>query len=128
MSRVPLEHGIRRLLFYQLMLVLATSAGFFAIFDRWSAFSVLCGGGIAAGNALLAARCARRDAQAPERTPQQSLVALYLCVVQRFVIVAALFALVMGGMKLDPLAVLTGFIVGLVVMIIIGTQQLTQQK
>jgi len=49
-------------------------------------------------------------------------------VVQRFVIVAALFALVMGGIKLDPLAVLTGFIVGLVVMIIIGTQQLTQQK
>ena len=123
-----MEQGIRRLLFYQLLLVLAASAVFLAIFDSLSAISVLCGGGIAAGNALLAARCARRDAQAPERTPQQSLVALYICMVQRFVIVAALFALVMGGLKLDPLAVLTGFITGLAVMMIFGTQQLTQQK
>lgn len=123
-----MEQGTRRLLFYQLLLVLAASAVFLAIFDILSAFSVVCGGGIAAGNALLAARCARRDEQAPERTPQQSLVALYICMVQRFVIVAALFALVMGGLKLDPLAVLTGFITGLGVMVIFGTQQLTQQK
>ncbi len=123
-----MEQGIRRLLFYQLLLVLATAAVFLAIFDSLSAFSVLCGGGIAAGNALLAARCARRDAQAPERTPQQSLAALYICMVQRFVMIAVLFALVMGGLKLDPLAVLAGFIAGLGVMMIFGTQQLTQQK
>ncbi|TCK16913.1 ATP synthase protein I [Thiogranum longum] len=123
-----MEKGIRRLLCYQLVLVLAVSVVFFAIFDSLSAFSVLCGGGIAAGNALLAARCAHRDARAPERTPQQSLAAIYICMVQRFVIIAVLFALVMGGLKLDPLAVLAGFIAGLGVMVIFGTQQLTQQK
>jgi len=123
-----LKNGIRRLLLYQLLLVSATSAVFLVIFDSLSAISVVCGGGIAAGNALLAARCARRDAQAPERSPQQSLAALYICVVQRFVIVAALFALVMSTGQLDPLAVMTGFIVGQLVMIFFGTQQLTQQK
>ncbi len=123
-----MENGIRRLLLYQLLLVSATSALFLVIFDSLSAISVGCGGGIAAGNALLAARCARRDAQAPERSPQQSLAALYICVVQRFVIVAGLFALVMGTGRLDPLAVMTGFIVGQLVMIFFGTQQLTQQK
>ncbi len=123
-----MENGIRRLLFYQLLLVLAASAVFLAIYDSLSAFSVLCGGFIAAGNALLVARCARRDAAAPERTPQQSLAAIYICMLQRFVIIAVLFALVMGGLKLDPMAVLAGFITGLGVMIIFGTQQLTKQK
>jgi F0F1-type ATP synthase assembly protein I len=123
-----LEHGIRRLLLYQLLLVSATSVVFLTIFDNLSAISVFYGGGIAAGNALLVARCARRDAQAPERSPQQSLAAIYICMVQRFVIIAVLFALVLGALRVDPLAVLTGFIVGQLVMIIYSTQQLTQQK
>ena len=123
-----MEYGIRRLLLYQLLLVAATSAVFLTIVDSLSAISVAYGGGIAAGNALLAARCARRDAQAPERTPQQSLAALYICMVQRFVIIAVLFALVLGALQVDPLAVLAGFIVGQLVLIIYSTQQLTQQK
>ena len=113
---------------YQLLLVSATSVVFLTIFDNLSAISVFYGGGIAAGNALLVARCARRDAQAPERSPQQSLAAIYICMVQRFVIIAVLFALVLGALRVDPLAVLTGFIVGQLVMIIFSTQQLTQQK
>jgi len=113
---------------YQLLLVSATSAVFLIIFESLSAISVFCGGGIAAGNALLVARCARRDAQAPERSPQQSLAAIYICLVQRFVIIAVLFALVLGALQLDPLAVLAGFIVGQLVMIIFSTKQLTQQK
>ncbi len=112
---------------YQFLLVSATSAVFLVFFEHWSALSVVCGGGIAAVNALLAARCARRDAQAPQRTPAQSLTAIYICMVQRFVIVAALFGLAMAAGPLDPLAVMAGFIVGLMVMIFFGTQQLTQK-
>ena len=40
---------------------------FLAIFDSFSALSVWYGGGIAASNAVLQARCLRRDALAPER-------------------------------------------------------------
>jgi hypothetical protein len=78
-------------------------------------------------NALLAARCARRDARAPGRTPQQSLTAVFFCVAQRFLIVTLLFAFGLGALKLKPLALLAGFIAGQLVMVIIGTQQLKQK-
>jgi len=97
------------------------------MFGIFSAVSVWYGGGVAATNAALQARCAHRDAQAPERSPQQSLVAIYICMVQRFLLAALLFALGLGALKLEPLAVLTGFIIGQVVLVISGTKQLTQK-
>jgi hypothetical protein len=72
-------------------------------------------------------RCARRDARVPERKPQQSLAAVFICVAQRFVIAALLFAFGLGVLKLPPLALLAGFIAGQLVMVIIGTQQLKQK-
>jgi ATP synthase protein I len=122
-----LDTGIRRLLLYQALLVAVTSAVFLVIFENFSAVSVWYGGCVAATNALLQARCLHRDARAGERTPQQSLVAVYLCVVQRFLTVALLFFLGMGVLKLEPLAVMAGFIVGQLVLVISGTQQLRQK-
>ncbi len=122
-----MDTGIRRLLLLQVMVVAATSAVFLAVFESFSAVSVWYGGGISASNALLQARCLHRDRLAPERTPQQSLAAAVVCVVQRFSAVALLFILGLGAWELDPLAVLAGFIVGQVVMVISGTQQLTQK-
>jgi ATP synthase protein I len=129
MSRVTIEsksvgYGIRRLLLVQLVLMAAISAVFLVIFDVSHAAAAGFGGSIAVMNALLAMRCASRDARALERTPQQSLAALYLCVVQRFVVAALLFALGLGALKLNGLPLLAGFIAGQFVMIIIGTQQL----
>jgi F0F1-type ATP synthase assembly protein I len=122
-----LDTGIRRLLLNQLLLVGATSAVFLVIFDLAYAVSAGFGGGIAAVNALLVWRCARRDARAPERTPQQSLTAIYICVIQRFVFAALLFALGLGVLELKPFPLLSGFIAGQIVMVIIGTQQLKQK-
>lgn len=122
-----MDTGIRRLLLFQLLLVAVTSFVFLVIFEIFSALSVWFGGGIAAMNALLQARCASRDAQSPERSPQQSLVAVYVCVVQRFLVVALMFALGLGVWKLDPLAVLAGFITGQIILIISGSKQLTQK-
>jgi hypothetical protein len=119
--------GIRRLLLYQVALVAAVSAVFLVIFSPLAAASSWFGGGIAAANALLVARCASRDARAPERTPQQSLAAVFLCVAQRFLIATLLFAFGLGVLLLSPLALLAGFIAGQLVMVIIGTQQLTQK-
>jgi F0F1-type ATP synthase assembly protein I len=122
-----LDTGIRRLLLNQLTLVSVTSAVFLVIFDMAHALSTAFGGGIAVVNALLVWRCARRDARAPERTPQQSLAAMYICVIQRFVLAALLFAFGLGALKLKPFALLIGFIAGQLVMVIIGTQQLKQK-
>jgi len=61
---------------------------------------------------------------APQRSPQQSLAAVYLCVVQRFLVIALLFALGLGLLKLKPLALMTGFIAGQLVLVIMETQRL----
>ena len=122
-----MDTGIRRLLLYQFILVAATSAVFLVIFEPFSAVSVWFGGFIAAANALLLARCSRRDAQDTERTPQQSLVAGYICVVQRFLLVALLFAFGLGVLQLDALALLTGFMAGQLVVVITGIKQLEQK-
>ena len=97
------------------------------IFDLFTAASNLFGGGVAMMNAALAARCASRDAASPERTPQQSLVAMYVCVVQRFLLIALMFAIGLVVLKLNPLALLAGFIAGQFVMVIVNTQQLTKK-
>ena len=119
-----MDSGIRRLLLFQFSLVAATAAVFLVIFETFSAVSVCYGGCIAAVNALLLARCAHRDVNAPDRSPQQSLAAVYLCVVQRFLLIALLFALGLGLLKLKPLALMSGFIVGQFVLVIMETQRL----
>ena len=119
-----MDSGIRRLLLFQSLIVAAMAAMFLVIFEIFSAVSVCYGGCVAAVNALLVARCAHRDVKAPERSPQQSVAAVYLCVVQRFVVTALLFALGLGLLKLKPLALLSGFIVGQLVMVILETQRL----
>ncbi|MGW8310975.1 MAG: ATP synthase subunit I [Thiogranum sp.] len=121
-----MDRGIGRLLLYQCVLVAAVSAVLLVKYNLFAAGSCGYGGGIAGANALLAARCARRDARAPERTPQQSLTAVFLCVAHRFLIVALLFAFGLGALGLEPIALLAGFVAGQLVLVIIGTQQLTQ--
>jgi hypothetical protein len=111
----------------QLLLVAALSVPLYAIYELSHLLSLWFGAGVAAINALLAARCADRDARYPERTPQQSLTAVFICVAQRFVIAALLFATGLGVLKLPPLALFAGFISGQLVMVIIGTQQLKQK-
>ena len=120
----PMASGIRRLLLFQSLTVAATAAVFLVIFEAFSAVSVCYGGCVATVNALHLARCAHRDMQEPQRSPQQSLAAVYLCVVQRFLVIALLFALGLGLLKLKALALLTGFIAGQLVMVIMETQRL----
>ena len=119
-----MDSGIRRLLLFQSLVVAATAVVFLVIFEACSAVSVCYGGCLAAANALLLARCAHRDVNEPQRSPQQSLAAVYLCVVQRFLVIALLFALGLGLLKLKPLALMTGFIAGQLVMVLMETQRL----
>ena len=109
---------------YQFLLVGVAAVVMLAWFDIAQVISAGFGYLIAVVNSILATRCAQRDAEAKERTPEQSLAALYLCVLQRFVMAAALFAIGLGALALGPFALLAGFIAGQLVMVIIGTQQL----
>lgn len=125
-SAIRMGSGIRRLLLVQLLLAAAFSIALLVFYGTWPALSAGYGGVVAAINVLLLARCGQRDALATVRTPDQSLVAAYVCVVQRFLVISLLFGLGMGLMKLPPLAMLASFIVGQLAMVISGTRQLKQ--
>ncbi|VAW75453.1 hypothetical protein MNBD_GAMMA15-539 [hydrothermal vent metagenome] len=115
------------MLLYQLFLVAGTAAVFLVIFEPQAALSVGYGGGIAATNGILLWRCSRRETRRDSATAQHSLVAGYACSVQRFLIVALLFAAAMMTLKDQGLAILSGFIAGQLALVIFGNQQLRQK-
>jgi hypothetical protein len=48
-------------------------------------------------------------------------------VLQRFLLVALLFALGLGALELEPLAVLAGFVAGQIALVISGSNALTKK-
>jgi len=123
LSAWPVTEAVRRLLLLQLLLVAATSAVFLVAFGFHPAVSTLFGGGIAAVNILILVRCSRREAAAPAKSAERTLLALYRCAIQRFLAVALLFAFGMGLFGLDAAAVVAGFIAGQIALFFSGTRQ-----
>jgi ATP synthase protein I len=104
----------------QLVLVAVSSIVFFAIFGWFQAVSVWFGGLTAALNiGCLLWRRQQADA-GRALSAGQSLRLLYRSALERFVLIALLFALGLGVLKLDPLALLTGFIVGQLALVFLG--------
>lgn len=104
--------GVRKLAMFQLLLIAATSVIFFMIYGAFQAGSVWCGGLIAMANVLLLEwrrGCADRGRAL---SAGESLRLLYRTALERFVLVALLFAVALGVLRLAPVAVITGFIVG----------------
>jgi ATP synthase protein I len=112
--------GIRRLAVLQLALVAVTSIVFFTIYGGFQAGSVWFGGLTASLNVgWLLWRRQRADA-GRALSAGQSLRLLYRSALERFMLVGLLFALGLGVLKLDPLALLTGFIVGQLALVFLG--------
>ena len=63
-------------------------------------------------NVLLLEWRRRRADSGPALSAGESLRLLYRSAVERFVLVLLLFAVALGTLQLDPLALITGFIVG----------------
>ena len=108
------------MLVIQLLLVLLASLGFFVASGGFKAGSACFGGAVAMVNVLL---LEWRRTQADRRgamTAGQSLRVVYRSVFERLVLVAGLFVLGMGVLRLDPLALLAGFIAGQVALIMTG--------
>ena len=53
----------------------------------------------------------------------ESLRLLYRTALQRFVLIALLFALALGGLQLDPVALISGFIMGLMALVFTETRR-----
>ena len=108
-----LARSARRLVVLQLLLLAVTSAVFFVYYGGFQAASVWGGGVIAMTHSLLLhwrRSCADRG-RALSGT--QSLRLLYRTALERF-------ALALGVLKLDPLALIAGFIAGQMALLVNG--------
>ncbi len=116
-----LASGIRKRLGLQLALTAVTSIVFFTLGDAMQAGSVWFGGAIATANLLLLEWRRRSADKGPALSAAASLRLLYRTALERFVLAATLFALALGVLRLEPLALLSGFIVGQAALIMTGT-------
>ena len=105
----------------QLLLVFLASVVFLLVSGGFQAGSAGFGGAIASINVLLLEWRRYRTDTGPAIDARQSLRVLYRSAVERLLLVALLFALGLGALALDPLALLTGFVVGQLALLLTGT-------
>ena len=115
--------GIRKLAMLQLLLLAATSVVFFMIYGVSQAVSAGCGGLIAMTNVLLLEWRRRRADSGRALSAGESLRLLYRTALERFVLIALLFALALGVLQLDAVALISGFIMGQVALVFTETRR-----
>jgi ATP synthase protein I len=82
------------------------------VYGVFQAGSACMGGLIAMANVSLLDWRRRHVDKGRALSAGESLRVLYRSAVERFVLVALLFAIALGMLQLDPLALITGFIAG----------------
>ncbi|MDH3526953.1 MAG: ATP synthase subunit I [Gammaproteobacteria bacterium] len=115
--------GVRKLLVLQLLLIAVTSVVFFLCYGGFQAGSVWYGGAIACANSLLLEWRRYRVDSGRALSAGTSLRVLYRSALERFLLVLLLFALGLGVLQLEPLALLTGFIAGQLGLVITGIRR-----
>lgn len=111
------------MLLTQLALVLLTSVVFLVVSGHFEALSAGFGGLIACSNTVLLEWRRYRVDSGRVLSAGASLRVLYRSVLERFLLVALLFVLGMGVLRLEPLALLTGFIAGQLGLVITGIKR-----
>ena len=111
-----------KLLVLQLLLLAVTSAVFYVRYGGFQAGSVWGGGIIAMAHTLLLEW--RRGCADSGRalSAGESIRLLYRTALERFVLIALLFALALGVLQLDAVALITGFIAGQLALVFTGTR------
>jgi hypothetical protein len=107
-----LTSGANKLVVLQLLLTAATSVVFFWFYGGFQAGSVWYGGAIACASGLLLEWRRHGADTGRALSAGESIRVLYRTALERFVLVALLFAFGLGALQLDPPALLTGFIMG----------------
>lgn len=116
-----LAGSARKLVMLQLLLVAVTAVVFFIIYGGFQAGSAAFGGGCACASRLLLEWRRTNADRGRALGAGQSIRLLYRTAAERFVLVGVLFALGLGVWRLDPLALLTGFIVGQLALVFTAT-------
>jgi hypothetical protein len=105
----------------QLLLIAVTSVVFFMLYGVFQAGSAAFGGVCASANCLLLEWRRYQADRGQALSAAQSMRLLYRTALERFVLIGVLFALGLGLWQLDPLALITGFIVGQAALVFNGT-------
>jgi len=103
---------IRRALLVQGVLVLVGAGLVYVVYGQANAFAVIFGGLVALANSVLLAWRMRAAKRLINTDAQQNLRMLYRTGLERFVLVVVFLALGMGVLKLDPLVLIAGFVLG----------------
>jgi ATP synthase protein I len=109
-----------RLAAIQLLLLAITSVVFFVCYGGFQAGSVWGGGVIAMAHTLLLEWRRGQADSGRALTGGESLRLLYRTALERFVMVTLLFALALGVLRLEPAALIAGFIAGQMALIVTG--------
>ena len=107
----------------QLLLVGLAAVVLFVLSGRLPGISALFGGAMATLNVMLLEWRRYQADSGRALTAGQSLWALYRSAIERFALVLALFALGLGGLQLEPLPLLIGFIAGQLGLLMTGTKK-----
>lgn len=116
-----MDRRLKRVLSLQLVLLLIAVLGAYAVWGLGEAGAVWFGSFIAVANTLLIVwrmrRSRNKDRARGELGAQQYLKQFYRSWLERYLVVGALLAMGLGGLKLMPLGLLAGFILGQVIWI-----------
>lgn len=108
---VGLSQEARRLLLVQLVLALVLAALYAGLHSMAGGLAAAWGGTIALLNAALMALVVRRATEVARAQPGAETGVLYMGALGRFALVAVLFAVGLGVLKLLPVPVIVGFAV-----------------
>lgn len=110
--------ALTRLYGWQALLILAASGAYFALKGPDHAVAALSGGLIATANASVLFAFLRRAERTAGHDVEHNVRLFYVSALARFITVLALFALTIGALQLEPLALLIGFIAGQAALVI----------
>lgn len=107
-----LAHRARRVVVFQVVLVLLTAGGFLFFKGSLAAVAAIYGGAVSAVITLLLSYSVRQASELAVSNPKASMGALYAGAVQRFVAVLVLLGIGIAALGLNPMALFSGFVVG----------------
>jgi len=111
---------VHNTLIIQVFLVFVVAAIYAGLVGVASAFGAVFGGCISITNSLLLFWRLNRGGKHPSGDPGRYLGSFFAFAIERFLVVAVLFAIGMGVLKLVPLPLMLGFIAGQVALVASG--------
>lgn len=103
------EAKAQKVLIAQVVAALVAAIVFLLYEGAWHGLSALAGGVVSIALLLLLRRGIKRAGEMAQHDQKRSMLILYMGAAQRFLLILVLFALGLGVVEFDPLAMFVGF-------------------